>query len=83
MRREELIAKALSGLRTDRQRAITLAEQRRALAYEKIPGCWRWITCPSRPVSHWRGWAPPVPARRSWPKSRRSWTRSRRSGPRC
>ena len=37
MRREELIAKALSGLRTDRQRAITLAEQRRALAYEKIP----------------------------------------------
>ena len=36
MRREELIAKALSGLRTDRQRATTLAEQRRALAYEKI-----------------------------------------------
>ncbi len=37
MRKEELIAKAMAGLRADRQRAVTLAEQRRALAYEKIP----------------------------------------------
>lgn len=37
MRREELLAKAMAGLRADRQRAVTLAQQRRDLAYEKIP----------------------------------------------
>ena len=37
MRREELIARAMAELRADRQRAVTLAEQRRALAYEKVP----------------------------------------------